>query len=134
MQGATPIRAGIALLPLSLAFFAVSSVATGPLQERLGAWVLVAAGTLLAAAGLSWCAGQARATPGSFGPALLVAGVGIGLFTGPISHEAVARAPADRAGVASGLVNTVRCPSSWSSSRSQISLRRGSPSVCRQLQ
>ena len=108
-RGDSALRAGVALLPLSLTFFAISSLATGPLLNRFGPRLLVGVGMPAVAAGLL---GAALVGPRSgdlaVAPVLVCMGVGFGLMTAPVSAVAVASAPPERSGVASGLVNVAR--------------------------
>jgi MFS transporter, DHA2 family, methylenomycin A resistance protein len=108
-RGASALHAGVVLLPLSLTFFAVSSMATGRLVNRVGPRVVVGVGMLLVAVGLLGASWLGSGTDDvAFAPALLSIGAGFGLITGPISGVAVASAPRERSGVASGLVKVAR--------------------------
>ncbi|MGW7304426.1 MFS transporter [Streptomyces sp. NPDC054835] len=106
--GFSPVQAGVALLPLSL-LVAVVAPAAGWLVSRAGARVLIAAGMTLTAAGLFTLAGI---TPGwgtrQLLPGLVIAGVGIGLATTPITTAAMGAVPAERTGIASGTLNASR--------------------------
>lgn len=105
--GYGPITAGLSQLPLALALILAAGMAA-PLIARLSDRVVLTAGLLGLAAGLTWF-GTAPAH-GSFlvdilGPSVLV-GVGLGMAFVPITSIAVAGVPARDAGVAGGLVNT----------------------------
>ncbi|WP_327067840.1 MFS transporter [Kitasatospora sp. NBC_01302] len=104
----TPLNAGLAVCPLALASFAVS-LATGKAVHRLApqlpigvGLLLIGGGTLLlglVSAGSNWTA---------LLPGLLVSGVGVGLATPQLMSTALASVPRERAGMASGAVNTGR--------------------------
>ncbi|WP_209443569.1 MFS transporter [Streptomyces anulatus] len=106
--GFSPVRAGVALLPLSLLVAVVAPVA-GWLVSRTGARILIGAGMTLTAAGLFTLAGI---NPGwgtqQLLPGLVIAGVGIGLATTPITTAAMGAVPAERTGIASGTLNASR--------------------------
>ncbi|GAA3500821.1 MFS transporter [Streptomyces prasinosporus] len=106
--GATPIRAGLALLPLTL-LGAVVAPATGWLVPRVGTRVLIGAGLLLTATGLILLAGI---DPGwgswQLLPGLLVTGLGIGLSTTPITTATLGHVPDHHTGIASAALNASR--------------------------
>ena len=107
VRGLRATTAGLALLPLSAVFVAVSS-RSGAIVERLGQRAAIALGML--AMGLG-CVGL-YADPAASWPLFLFAltctGAGLGLTTGPVLGYAVKRAPDGRAGVASGIGNASR--------------------------
>jgi predicted MFS family arabinose efflux permease len=103
----SPIKTGIAYLPLSVAIIFSAAAASG-LVTRVGFKPTLIAGLLLVAGGLLWFA-QVPAG-GSFaadvlGPSLL-AGVGFGLAFVPVTIAAVTGTEPHEAGLASGLANT----------------------------
>jgi EmrB/QacA subfamily drug resistance transporter len=102
------VKSGAALLPLSLALFAVS-LFVGRLVQRFGARGPVTVGFLATAAGL-WLVSQVGvdSTFADLWPGFLIAGLGMGLVNGPTSAAAVSAVPEDRAGEASGVVNMAR--------------------------
>ncbi|MFF9136751.1 MFS transporter [Streptomyces albogriseolus] len=106
--GDTALRAGLALLPLTLLGAAAAPVA-GWLVPRLGARTLIAAGMALTAVGLVLLAGI---TPGwgalQLQPGLLVTGLGIGLSTAPITTATLGHIPDHHMGVASATLNAFR--------------------------
>jgi EmrB/QacA subfamily drug resistance transporter len=105
----TPLRAGLAFLPLGLSILAAALLAA-QLVARLGVRRQLVTGLLLAAAGLAW---MTQLTPGDgywpgvFLPELL-AGTGFGLSFMPMTLGATAGIPPQQAGLASGLLNTTR--------------------------
>ncbi len=108
VRGATPIEAGLELLPMSVVFFAVSQV-SGRLATRLGPRALMTAGMALIGAGLLLLAWISAGTGLLYvETALLVTGIGLGLNTGPVMAVTVSSVPQKRSGTAAGLVNTAR--------------------------
>jgi len=103
--GSSAVQAGIALLPLTVLVAVVAPLA-GWLVGRAGARLLSGAGLTLVAVGLvllgridsGW--GPAKILPG-----LLLAGLGIGLSTTPITTAAMQQVPAERSGIASATLN-----------------------------
>jgi EmrB/QacA subfamily drug resistance transporter len=109
VNGYTPLRAGLAFLPVGLAILATALLAAR-MVARIGARRQLTAGLLLAAAGLAWMTRLAPGDgywPGVFLPALL-AGAGLGASFVPMTMAATAGVPPQQAGLASGLVNTTR--------------------------
>jgi EmrB/QacA subfamily drug resistance transporter len=107
IHGASALRAGLALLPMSLAFVIVAQL-SGRLTQATGARVMTCGG--MAGMGIGMVLFALTAGHGLWASeaALLVIGVGLGLITAPVQNIAVASVPAARAGTASGLVNTAR--------------------------
>lgn len=100
--------AGIALLPMSLAFLLLSS-RSGRLAERFGARAMTACGMALIGAGLLILAGTRSGAPLALAEAgLTLTGIGMALNTGPVLGVAVEAAPPARAGTASALANAAR--------------------------
>ena len=100
--------AGLALLPMSLAFVALSH-RSGPWSVRFGTRRLMAGGMTLIGAGIAVLActhaGQ-RLWLAEVG--LFLTGVGMALNTAPVLASAVAAAEPARAGTASAMINTAR--------------------------
>jgi EmrB/QacA subfamily drug resistance transporter len=112
VMGFSPLRAGVAFLPMTTALFAVSRVAPR-LMARLGAAgskPLMIAGMLPAIGAMAWLW---RVTPGTgywtgiFGPMVAV-GLGMGLVFVPLTTASLAGVPAADSGAASGLVNMLQ--------------------------
>ncbi len=107
--GYSPLRAGLAMLPLTVAI-AVASLLVRRLVERTGPRTPLAVGWLLTAAGLLW---QSRfSAQGSFlvdvlGPGVVL-GLGLGMTVLPMTVAATSGVAAENAGVASALMNTAR--------------------------
>src|SRR4051794_22551179 len=107
--GYTPIEAGLAFLPMTIAII-VGSTLAGRSAVRIGAGKLLTFGMALAAIGMLLFARVA--VDGSYlsdvlAPAIIVA-VGLGLSFVPVTISAVAGVQPQQAGLASGLVNTSR--------------------------
>jgi EmrB/QacA subfamily drug resistance transporter len=105
----TPLRAGLAFLPVGLAILAAALLAAR-MVARIGARRQLTVGLLLAATGLAWMTQLFPGDgywPGVFLPGLLV-GAGFGLSFVPMTMGATAGVPPAQAGMASGLVNTTR--------------------------
>ncbi len=104
----SPVRAGLAVVPMAAAAF-VTAGAAGRLLHRLPPWIAVGAGCALIGAGLltqtaigpesSWTVLQ---------PGLVISGMGVGTALPVLVSAALAAAPPQRAGMASGAVNTFR--------------------------
>jgi EmrB/QacA subfamily drug resistance transporter len=107
--GYSPLRAGLAFLPLTVALFAASQFSARVVTERFGVKRVIVGGLLLSTMGLLWLT-QLSETSGYIsvlGP-LLLFGTGNGLAFVPLTSVSLAGvAPAD-AGAASGLVNVMQ--------------------------
>jgi EmrB/QacA subfamily drug resistance transporter len=104
----SPVQAGLGLLPMSAVFFAVSRY-SGTLLRRYGARTAIAGGTAMIGLGLILVALSHAGRPMAFVQVgLILAGVGMGLNTGPLMGVAVAAAPPARSGTASSLINVAR--------------------------
>ena len=99
----TPLRTGINLLPLSVAFL-VASLAAGRLVPRYGAWVLTV-GSVLAAAGYL-LVGRSGAEDVVAQMGLL--GVGLGLVMPPLMGIVLSQVHGHMAGLGSGLLITTQ--------------------------
>ncbi|KIF02486.1 multidrug MFS transporter, partial [Streptomyces sp. RSD-27] len=108
-EGMTPVGAGLALVPMSLAAFVVAAAAGRLLHgvsARLtigGGLLLIGGGALLQAwmldAGDSWAA---------LVPGLALTGVGVGVSMPALAAAAMGAVPPARAGMAGGVLNTSR--------------------------
>jgi len=109
VMGFSPLRAGVAFLPMTVALFGVSRLAPR-LMPRLGAKPLMIAGLLPVIASMGWLWRVTPATgywSGIFGPMLLV-GLGMGLVFVPLTTASLAGVPPADSGAASGLVNMLQ--------------------------
>ncbi|MET9884383.1 DHA2 family efflux MFS transporter permease subunit [Streptomyces sp. NPDC006430] len=111
-EGMGPVAAGLVLVPLSLASFAVAAVAAvaGRLLHGAPARLTIGGGLLLIGAGallLAWTmdAGDGWST---LVPGLLVTGLGVGAATPALAAAAMGAVPPARAGMAGGALNTAR--------------------------
>jgi EmrB/QacA subfamily drug resistance transporter len=107
--GYSPLRTGLAFLPLTVALLAGSAAASG-LVPRIGARPVLLAGGAASAAGLYWLS---RVTEhgtyagGLLGPGLAI-GAGLGLLFVPLPLVAMARVAEADSGVAASLLNAGR--------------------------
>lgn len=107
--GYSPLRAGVAFLPLT-AGIVVGSAISARAVNRLGVRPLLAAGPLLAGVGMLWLS---RISPTGdywihvFGPTVVLA-LGMGLAFVPLTLAATGGVDPRDAGAASGLINTSR--------------------------
>jgi MFS family permease len=104
----TPQVAGLALTPCALSFFLIAP-RSGHMAQRVGVRVMTAGGTALIACGLLVLAATQAGRPlivAQIG--LILAGIGMGLNTGPLMSVAVDAVSAARSGTASALINVAR--------------------------
>ncbi len=103
-----PREAGLALMPVSLVFFGVSTQ-SGRLAQRVGARAMTAGGTALIGCGLLVIAATQGGAPMPLAQAgLVLAGLGMGLNTGPLLGIAVGAVGQARSGTAAALINVAR--------------------------
>jgi EmrB/QacA subfamily drug resistance transporter len=107
--GYSPLKTGVAFLPLTVALFASSQLSGRRLIERFGAKVLILAGIATSAVGLLLLS---RISGGTGYPALLLSLVLVGIGNGtafvPLTSTALAGVAPHDAGAASGLVNVMQ--------------------------
>lgn len=108
LLGYSPVKAGVALLPLTIPILIVAPIA-GRLFDRLGPRALASAGAALIGVALIWTAAILH----DFSYPLLVpgyvlCGIGIGLVMSPTTTDGMSVAPIDLRGQASGVLQTVR--------------------------
>jgi EmrB/QacA subfamily drug resistance transporter len=104
----SPVRTGLAFLPMVAAVMIAAQLATIVLLPRIGPQIPVAAGMLLAAGGMAWLTGiQLHGNyPVQILPQSILVGLGMGFVFAPAMNVATMGVrPAD-AGVASAMVNT----------------------------
>ncbi|MDM0007835.1 MFS transporter [Variovorax sp. J22G73] len=108
LEGRSALEAGSFMFALSGPILVVPTLAAW-LAHRFSAGAISAVGLLVCAAGLAWLS---RCAPGAplheLAGALLLIGAGIGLPWGLMDGLAVSVVPRERAGMASGIFNTVR--------------------------
>jgi EmrB/QacA subfamily drug resistance transporter len=104
--GYSPIKTGLAYLPLCFCVGVAAGVASS-LLAKVGTRPLIVAGSLIAAGGLFWLA--RIPVDGSFAtdllPGMLVMAVGLGAVFVAVTTAANAGVPADQAGLAAALLN-----------------------------
>ncbi|HXM86092.1 MAG TPA: MFS transporter, partial [Solirubrobacteraceae bacterium] len=101
-QGATPIQAGVKLIPLALGMLVASPIA-GIYADRHGSRALASIGMLVTAAGLAGMTTlQVHSAYWQSGLWLLVVGVGSGMFNSPNTAAMMGVVPAHRRGIAAG--------------------------------
>jgi EmrB/QacA subfamily drug resistance transporter len=106
--GFTPIRSGVAFLPMIGSLAVTATVATSVVVPRVGPRPLVPTGFLIAAAGMLWLTRlgtDSTYAANILGP-LMVVGIGIGLAMAPSMTAGTSGVAAHDAGIASALVNT----------------------------
>jgi EmrB/QacA subfamily drug resistance transporter len=107
--GFSPIEAGVAFLPMTVAIASASTFA-GRLTNRLGPGRVLTAGMTLIAigmAGFSFVRAGGGYWSDVFAPSIVTA-AGIGLSFVPVTIAGVAGVKREEAGLASGLINTSR--------------------------
>jgi EmrB/QacA subfamily drug resistance transporter len=107
--GYSPLRAGVAFLPLTIAVLVSSAVVTR-LMPRTGARPPLLAGALITGGGLYWLSRlteHGTYAGGLLGP-ILATGAGLGLLFVPLSLLALARVADADSGVAASVLNTGR--------------------------
>ena len=108
--GYSPVQTGLAFLPHTVVAIAVGAGATPWLMSRIDGRVLIAGGSLLAAAGFWW---QAQLTIGSSYVAgillpAIVFSIGSGMLNTPITAAVNSGIAPEDAGAASGVMNTTK--------------------------
>jgi hypothetical protein len=109
-RGMSPLAAGLATLPWTMAPMVVAPLAGLVLVRRFGARALIITGLVLLAVALGWLAAVSTVGVeyGSLVVPLVLAGVGMGLEFAPMSTLTLASVSTEMQGVASGTLNTVR--------------------------
>ena len=105
----SPVKSGLAFLPMIVTIVAASTTSSGVLMPRLGPRPLIPTGLLFAAGGMVILATQLGLHTSYLAqilPALVLTGAGLGLVFGCALNTATYGTGAADAGVASALVNT----------------------------
>jgi EmrB/QacA subfamily drug resistance transporter len=108
VSGYGPVAAGTSLLPVTVVMLALSS-RSGELAARIGPRLQMTVGPLVCAAGLLLLlrVGRDASYLGDVVPAVLVLGLGLATMVAPLTATALASAPDEHAGLASGVNNAV---------------------------
>jgi EmrB/QacA subfamily drug resistance transporter len=106
-RGYSPVRTGIAFLPMTAVIMLSSVLVSTVLLNRVGPKLLVGAGMVMAAVGMAIFTqiGTTTSYLWPILPGLLVMGVGLGLIFGTALNTATSGVRSSDAGVASALVN-----------------------------
>jgi MFS family permease len=106
----TPIKTGLAFLPMTFAIMAVATTVSTKVLARTGPKPLVSAGMVIAAGGMMFLTGiSPEATyVADILPGLLLVGAGLALVFAPAMATATNGVRPDDAGVASATVNTMQ--------------------------
>jgi EmrB/QacA subfamily drug resistance transporter len=105
----TPLEAGAAVLPWTLAPMFVAPVA-GALSDRIGGGLLMGVGLSLQAIGLTWL-GLVTTTTVEYSELVvpfIISGIGMGLFFAPVANVLLGSVRREEEGQASGAGNAIR--------------------------
>jgi len=107
-RGWSPIQAGAALLPWTLMVVIFAPIA-GKLSDRVGSrWLMAGGMSVVAVCCLLLSTVTLQSSFWNMLPAFILGGVGMSFVMTPMSAAAMGAAPVDKAGVASGVLNTFR--------------------------
>lgn len=110
VKGYSPVRTGVAFLPVTGAVLVSAGGIASRLLPRVPPRALMAPGLLIAAGGLVWLSRLEATTSYASGvlPGQLLAGLGMGLVMAPALNYATHEVNASDAGVASAMANTAQ--------------------------
>ncbi|WP_338763691.1 MFS transporter [Nocardia vulneris] len=110
VRGYSPLRTGVAFLPMVVALMAAATLTPTRLLPRLGVKATIGTGFLSAAAGMVLLTGIGLDTAYLVPvlPGLLLLGLGMGAVFAVSMQNATARVAPDDSGVASAMVNTMQ--------------------------
>jgi EmrB/QacA subfamily drug resistance transporter len=107
-RGWSPIQAGAALLPWTLMIVILAPIA-GKLSDRLGSrWLMAGGMTVVALCCLDLSTVSLHSSFWNMLPGFVLGGIGMSFVMTPMSAAAMGAVPVDKAGVASGVLNTFR--------------------------
>jgi MFS family permease len=108
--GGEGANAGLGLAIIAMTFtMAATSPLGGLLAEWVGVKLIVAAGGLIAALGVTALGAlPSAAAPRQVGLRLLIVGLGLGLSTGPANAAAISAVPQEQSGIASATMSMLR--------------------------
>jgi EmrB/QacA subfamily drug resistance transporter len=109
LLGYSPLKTGVAFLPLTAMLFAASTLSARVLMERFGNRAQIAGGVALSTGGLLWLTQLSQTSNylSVLGP-LLLFGIGSGTAFVPLTTAALNGVAPEDAGAASGLVNVMQ--------------------------
>jgi EmrB/QacA subfamily drug resistance transporter len=109
VQGYSPLRAGLSILPWTAMPMLIAPVA-GIITQRIGGRPVLAVGLGLQSLGLAWLAVAASPTvPYShLVPAFVLSGIGMSLFFAPMASTVLGAVGPGEEGIASGVNNAIR--------------------------
>lgn len=105
----SPLEAGLAILPWTLAPIFVAPIA-GAMSDRIGGGILMGTGLTLQAIGLAWL-GLVSTTTVAYTTLILpfiISGIGMGLFFAPVANVLLSSVRSEEEGQASGAGNAIR--------------------------
>ena len=106
--GYSAIQTGATFLPMTVLIILIAPIA-GKLSDRVGPrWLMGTGMTLLAGSLLLFATLDEHSSFWSILPGLLVGGVGMAATMAPTTSAAMAAVPVDKAGVGSGVINSMR--------------------------
>lgn len=109
VQGYSPLRAGIAFLPMPISVFLASQLTSRVLIRRLPAKVVMMSGAALATIALLLATGVSASTPySSIVLSLVLLGAGSGISFVSLTSASLADVEPEDAGAASGLINVTQ--------------------------
>jgi sugar phosphate permease len=110
VRGYSPVRTGVAFLPLTAAVLVSAGGIAARLLPRVPPRVLMAPGLLIAAAGLAWLVRLDAGTSYAAGmlPAQILVGLGMGVVMAPAMNYATHEVASRDSGVASATANTAQ--------------------------
>jgi EmrB/QacA subfamily drug resistance transporter len=107
-RGWSPIQAGAALLPWTLMIVILAPIA-GKLSDRVGSrWLMAGGMTVVALCCLELSTVSLHSTFWHMLPGFVLGGIGMAFVMTPMSAAAMGAVSVDKAGVASGVLNTFR--------------------------
>jgi EmrB/QacA subfamily drug resistance transporter len=109
VQGYSPLEAGLAVLPWTLAPMFVAPIA-GAMSDRIGGGLLMGVGLSLQAIGLAWLGliSDPDVAYASLALPFVISGIGMGLFFAPVANVVLSSVRRDEEGQASGATNAIR--------------------------
>jgi len=109
VQGYSPLRAGLSILPWTAMPMLIAPVA-GIITQRIGGRPVLAVGLALQSLGLAWLAVVVSPTVpySDLVPAFVLSGIGMSLFFAPMASTVLGAVRPGEEGIASGVNNAIR--------------------------